>query len=75
MILGIISVVCCSLCGPVAIFLSLSARRRVATSGGTVGGGGMATAGLILGIIGTVLLVGGIIYAIVAVVINSRPTG
>jgi len=35
----------------------------------------MATAGLILGIIGTVLLLGGIIYAIVAVVINSRGGG
>jgi hypothetical protein len=56
-VLGIISCVCCPIVGPVALFIGNASRRRVEASGGTLGGGGMATAGLILGIIGTVLLV------------------
>ena len=70
MILGIVSLVCCSLCGPVALFMSLGARKRIAASGGTIGGGGMATAGLILGILGTIVLVLGIIYVIFAVILG-----
>jgi hypothetical protein len=45
--------------GPVAFFLGLSARRRIAVSGGTLSGGGFALAGMILGAVGFGL---GIVY-------------
>ena len=41
--------------GPIAIFLGLSARRHIKASGGAVGGGGIAMAGWILGLLATVL--------------------
>ncbi len=54
MILGIISLVCCGLLtGIPAIILSTQAKREIALSGGLQSGAGMATAGLVLGIIGT----------------------
>lgn len=40
------------LLGPVAAIMGFISRRRVAASPGTLGGGGVALAGLILGIIG-----------------------
>ena len=64
LVLGIISVICCALVGPVAFFLGNSARGRIQASGGTVGGSGMATAGMILGIIGSVFLLLGILYGL-----------
>jgi hypothetical protein len=68
LVLGILSVVCCAPLGPVAIFIGNASRQRVQASGGTVGGGGMATAGFVLGIIGTVFLVLGIIYVILVLI-------
>jgi hypothetical protein len=46
----------------------------VQASGGTLGGGGLATAGLILGIIGTIFLVFGVISIIVGVANGLRTT-
>lgn len=57
LVLGIVGVVCCYFLGPVALFIGNSSRQRIQASGGTVGGEGMATAGFVLGIIGTVFLV------------------
>ncbi len=48
--------------GPVAIGLSVAARRRIATSGGLLGGSGLATAGLVCGIVGLVVSVGWLVY-------------
>ena len=39
--------------GPIAYFLGKGARERIAESGGALGGGGAANAGLILGIVTT----------------------
>jgi hypothetical protein len=64
LVLGIISVVGCgcgSVLGPVALFIGNASRQRIAASGGTLGGGGMATAGFVLGIFGTIILVGGVL--------------
>jgi hypothetical protein len=47
--------------GPVAIVLGVVARRRIRESGGMTKGDGLALAGLVLGIIGTVASVGWII--------------
>lgn len=55
MILGIISPLCCGIVlGPVAIILSRQAKTEISASGGQQTGDGMATAGLVLGIIGTI---------------------
>src|ERR1700681_144483 len=61
LIAGILSLVCFwPLClgiilGPAAAIMGFISRQRIAASGGTVGGGGLALAGLILGIIRFVL--------------------
>ena len=60
LIVGIISIVCDLFClgivlGPAAAIMGFISRQRIQTSGGALGGGTMAIAGLILGIIGFVL--------------------
>jgi hypothetical protein len=67
MILGIVSLVCCGLlAGIPAIILGHIAKNEIDASGGTQEGRGMAQAGFIMGIIGTVLSVLGAIVYIVA---------
>ncbi|HEY4025750.1 MAG TPA: DUF4190 domain-containing protein [Candidatus Dormibacteraeota bacterium] len=74
LVLGIIGVLCCYFLGPVALFIGNSSRQRIAASGGTLGGGGLATAGFILGIIGTVFLVIGVIGFAAAIANGLRTT-
>jgi hypothetical protein len=63
LVAGITSVVFCGLVtGVPAIIMSLISRNRIARSSGTLIGGGRATAGLVLGLAGTV------VWAIIAVV-------
>jgi ABC-type Fe3+ transport system permease subunit len=57
LVLGILSVVLCPLCGPVAWVLGRKAEQEVDASGGRIGGRGLGTAGKILGIIGTLFIV------------------
>lgn len=55
MITGIVSLLCCGVVlGPVAIVLSNQAKTEIAYSRGMQTGEGMATAGLILGILGII---------------------
>jgi hypothetical protein len=59
LIVGILAVVCSVAClgvllGPAAAIMGFISRQRITSSGGTLGGGGMAIAGLVLGIIGFV---------------------
>ncbi|MEA2645881.1 MAG: hypothetical protein QOE92_964, partial [Chloroflexota bacterium] len=56
MILGIAGFFTCGITGPFAIWLSRKGKREIEASGGAQGGEGMATAGLILGIIDLVFL-------------------
>jgi hypothetical protein len=56
LVLGIVGLLGCGLvAGPIAIWLAVRARQRIATSGGQLGGAGLATAGLWLGIVSLVL--------------------
>jgi hypothetical protein len=60
MITGIVSIVFCYLgvlIGPVAIVLSVQGKKDITRSNGTQTGEGMATAGLVTGIVGTVIWV------------------
>jgi len=61
--LGILSLVCTVAClgvllGPAAAIMGFISRQRISSSGGTVGGGTLATVGLVLGIIGFIASVG-----------------
>lgn len=66
MITGILGLLCCGPVGIVSIILGISAKKEIETSGGTQTGGGMATAGIVLGalailwmIIATILILSG----------------
>src|SRR5262245_14068624 len=56
LVLGIIGVVTCQIASPFALVLGRNAMKDIDASQGTLGGRGMAQAGFILGIIGTVIL-------------------
>jgi hypothetical protein len=59
---------------PVAWWLGAKAKREIDASQGRLGGRGMAQAGFILGIIGTVLLALGIV-AVILIVVVAATTG
>ena len=63
LIIGILSLVCSVIClgvllGPTAAIMGFISRQRIASSGGTLGGGTLAVIGLILGIVGFLASVG-----------------
>lgn len=64
LVLGIVSVVACSILGPVAWVIGGGAVREIDASGGTLGGRGSAKAGQVLGIVATVLLVLGVVFMV-----------
>jgi uncharacterized protein DUF4190 len=69
LICGIVGLVCFFLClgvilGPTAAILGFVSRQRIASSGGMLGGGGLAMAGLILGIVAFVISVLWFFYAV-----------
>jgi hypothetical protein len=56
LVLGLVGLVFCPLiCSVLAIVFGYQARKEIAASGGQLAGGGSATAGIILGWIGTVI--------------------
>jgi hypothetical protein len=69
LVLGIISIPLCQLCGPFAYYYGKRAEEAIDASGGALGGRGMATAGKILGIIGTVLLGLWIVYWVIIAIV------
>ena len=75
LVLGIIGLVACAFCAPFAWWQGKSAENAIAASGGTYGGKGMATAGKILGIIGTVLLAIGVVVLIVVIIAGAASSG
>jgi hypothetical protein len=65
LVLGIVSLVCCGLLGPVAFVMGNNARKEMAANPGvTYTNSTQITVGWILGIIATVFLVLGIIYGV-----------
>ena len=56
LVLGSLSILICPLCGPFAWSLGRKGEQAVDASGGSLGGRGLATAGKILGMIGTFFL-------------------
>jgi hypothetical protein len=75
LVIGIIGLVCSFAClgvvlGPTAAIMGFISRQRIASSGGTLGGGTLAIIGLILGVVGFVASVGWF-FAIMAGAIHS----
>jgi hypothetical protein len=64
LVLGIISLVCCALCGPIAWYLGNKELKAIRAGVSPIGGEGFAKAGMILGIIGTVLLAVWLIWVV-----------
>jgi hypothetical protein len=56
LVLGIIGIVACQVVSPIALVIGRNAMKEIDASQGSLGGRGMAQAGFILGIIGTVFL-------------------
>jgi hypothetical protein len=79
LICGIVGIACFFTClgvvlGPVAAIMGFISRQRVASSGGTLGGGGLALAGLILGVVDFVVSVIWVFYLIFGLSHNGTPT-
>jgi Domain of unknown function (DUF4190) len=71
LVTGIVGIVCCfGILGPVSLFLGMSSRRRIEESGGALSGGGLATAGAILGGVGTLELLGCIVAIVIVLITN-----
>lgn len=54
-IIGLVITILAPILGPIGLAMGLRAKQRIAASGGTLEGYGIAQAGFILGIIGTVI--------------------
>jgi len=79
LVIGILSLVCFVAClgivlGPTAAIMGFVSRQRISSSGGALGGGALATVGLVLGIVGFVVSVGWFFFAITGA-INSGSNG
>jgi hypothetical protein len=73
LVTGIASLVCCGLVtGIPAIVMGLVSRNRIARSAGALGGRGIAVAGVILGVAGSVFWTVGITAAVVVYKANSN---
>ena len=68
LILGILGIVACSIVAPFALVIGRGAVKEIDASGGRLGGRGMAQAGFILGIIGTVILALSLIGVVVLII-------
>ena len=63
LVLGILSIVtCCGILAPIAWYLGSQEQKAIREGRSPVAGEGLAKAGVILGIIGTILMVMGILW-------------
>lgn len=68
LVLGILGIVLCPLLGPVAWVLGRKGEQEIDSSGGAVGGRGLATAGKVLGMVGTFFILIGLAVVVAFVV-------
>ena len=71
LVLGILGIVLCPLCGPFAWSLGRKGEQAADASGGTLGGRGLATAGKVLGMIGTFFLALLIVFLVLTIAVGS----
>jgi hypothetical protein len=68
LVLGIVGLVCCGFVAPFAWSVGKKTVNEIDASGGRYGGRGQAQAGYILGIVGTVLLILGLLFFVLAAI-------
>jgi uncharacterized membrane protein YjgN (DUF898 family) len=68
MVLGIVGLAVCGVCGPFAWVIGRKTVREIDASNGQIGGRGHAQAGYVMGIVATVLLVLSIIFVIIVLI-------
>ena len=71
LVLGILGIVICPICAPFAYYYGQQSEQAVDASRGTLAGRGMATAGKILGIVGSVILGLGVLFLIIALIAGA----
>jgi hypothetical protein len=71
LVLGVLGIVLCPLCGPFAWSLGRKGELAADASGGTLGGRGLASAGKVLGMIGTFFLLLLIVFLVVTISVGS----
>ena len=62
LILGILGFVCCQLCAPFAWYIGKNEVKAIKDGASPAAGQGIAQAGMILGIIGSIFLIFGVIW-------------
>lgn len=75
LVLGILSIVLCPLCGPFAWSLGRKGELAADASGGAVSGRGLATAGKVLGMVGTFFLLLMIVFLMVTISVGGGGSG
>ena len=65
LVLGILGIVCCAPCAIAAWIIGAGELKQIKAGLSSTAGKGFAQAGMIMGIVGTVLLILGIIFAII----------
>jgi hypothetical protein len=75
LVLGILGIVLCPLLGPVAWTLGRKGEQEIDRSGGAVGGRGMATAGKILGMVGSALILLVVVSLLLMLAISAPDSG
>ena len=71
LVLGILGLVSCGIAAPFALVTGFMARKKIANNPNEFGGSGLALAGMIIGAIGTLLLVLFILYVIFVFVLAA----
>ena len=69
LVLGVAGFFCCNLVGPVAWYMGHQERKAIRAGLSSPAGDGMALAGMILGIIDTVLLVVALVFVVLWIVV------
>jgi uncharacterized membrane protein YjgN (DUF898 family) len=75
LVLGILGIVVCGLCGPFAWAMGNRVEREIAASGGAWGGSTEVTIGKVLGIVATAILAVTLVFVVVFIFGGLLATG
>ena len=74
LVLGIVGLTVCQICGPIAWVMGRRTLREIDASGGQYGGRGLAQAGFITGIIATAIMILAVIGLVLFVIAAAATT-
>jgi Domain of unknown function (DUF4190) len=72
LLVGIFGLCCLGIPGPVALYLGITSNGKIRDTGGAMRGAGLATTGIVFGVIGTVELVVLTIFLVLGVISNNH---